>query len=74
MRLPSPLSDEIETVVRRVIGCAIAVHRELGPGFLESIYTRAMYIALTKAGMAYESEKIVTSCMKALQFQVSAWT
>jgi GxxExxY protein len=59
MRLPSPLSDEIEIVVRRIIGCAIAVHRELGPGFLESIYKRAMYIALTKAGMAYESEKTV---------------
>jgi GxxExxY protein len=28
------------------IGCAIAVHRRLGPGFLESIYRKAMCIEL----------------------------
>ena len=43
LRLPaprpdSPLSTEAEWVMRHTIGCAIAVHRALGSGFLESIY------------------------------------
>jgi hypothetical protein len=46
MRPDSPLSAEAEWVMRRTIGCAIAVHRALGPGFLESIYRKAMCIEL----------------------------
>jgi len=38
----------------------IAVHRALGPGFLESIYKKAMYIELDARGISYESEKAVT--------------
>jgi PD-(D/E)XK nuclease superfamily protein len=41
MRLPSPLSAEAEEAMCETIGCAIAVHRALGPGFLESIYKKA---------------------------------
>ena len=57
MRLPSPLSKEAEHAVTRVIDCAMSVHRELGPGFLESIYKKAMAIALTNEGIPYECEK-----------------
>lgn len=42
MRLPSSLSPEAERVMTETIGCAIAVHRALGPGFIESIYRKAM--------------------------------
>ena len=59
MRLASPLSPEAETAMWQVIGSAIEVHRALGPGYLESIYKRAMCIALAKAGMSYECEKAV---------------
>jgi PD-(D/E)XK nuclease superfamily len=53
MRLPSPLSEETETLVTRVIGCAIRVHTALGPGFLESIYKKAMAIELKAEGLSY---------------------
>jgi GxxExxY protein len=59
MRLPSPLCREAETAMSRVIGWAIAVHRALGPGYLESIYKRAMCIALAKEGLSYECERAV---------------
>jgi hypothetical protein len=35
MHLSSPLTPEAEEVMTQTIGCAIAVHRALGPGFLE---------------------------------------
>ena len=60
MRLPSPLSDEAEEAMSETIGCAIAVHRALGPGFLESIYKKAMLVELAANGISYESEKAVT--------------
>jgi GxxExxY protein len=57
MRLPSPLTPEVEDVMTRTIGCAIAVHRVLGPGFLESIYQRAMEIELESADLTFERER-----------------
>jgi GxxExxY protein len=59
MRATSPLSAEAERAMTLVIDRAIAVHRELGPGFLESIYKKAMCIALSKADVRYECEKAV---------------
>ena len=49
-----------EQLSSRVIEAAIAVHRELGPDFLESIYESAMKTALRHRGMVYESQKEVT--------------
>jgi GxxExxY protein len=62
IRLPgrrhdSPLSVEAESVMRQTIGCAIAVHRALGPGFLESIYRKAMSIELESRKLNYERER-----------------
>lgn len=59
LRLPSPLSPEDEQIVTRVIGCAIEVHKALGPGFLESIYKKAMCIELRTSGLPFEVEKSV---------------
>ena len=43
-------------MVYRVIGCMIAVHKELGPGFLESSYHRALELELGHQGIHFESE------------------
>ena len=41
------------------IGAAIAVHRALGPGFVESIYRKAMCIELESRNLAYEKEQSI---------------
>lgn len=38
-------------LTRRIIGAAFAVHKELGPGFLESVYEGALAHELTLRGM-----------------------
>jgi GxxExxY protein len=56
LRVPTRLSDDIEDLVTRVIGCCIAVHRCLGPGLLEGIYSRATCLELAAAGIPFERE------------------
>jgi GxxExxY protein len=41
----------------RVIGCAMQVHRALGPGFLESVYKKALCVELTNKGIAHTTEE-----------------
>ena len=60
MRIETPLTPEAELVMTQTIGCAIAVHRTLGPGFLESIYRKAMCIELESRNLAYDCERKVT--------------
>ena len=57
MRLSSPLTPEAEEVMTETIGCALAVHRALGPGFLESIYKKAMRVELEARHLSYECER-----------------
>ncbi len=46
-------------VTQRVIGAAIAVHRELGPGFLEGIYEEALAVEFALEGIAFVRQKPV---------------
>ena len=41
---------------RDVIGAALAVHRELGPGFLEVVYDAAMRVSLTHRGVPFGAQ------------------
>jgi GxxExxY protein len=49
LALPSDLSQ-------RVIGCFFRVYNELGPGFLESVYARALAAEFEASGVAYDRE------------------
>jgi len=41
---------------REIIGAFYEVYNALGPGFVESVYSRALEIALTERGMHVERE------------------
>ena len=43
----------------KVIAAAVAVHRELGPGFLESIYETALGLELDALGVLYARQKTI---------------
>jgi GxxExxY protein len=50
---------EEDEVAREVVGAALAVHRALGPGLLESVYGHAMAIELTRRRMPFLREPAV---------------
>ena len=60
LKIPSPLSDEVEALIRQTIGCCITVHRALGPGLLETVYCRATQLELEANRISYENEKQFT--------------
>lgn len=47
------------SLTQRIIGAALRIHRELGPGFLESIYEEALAIELRLLGLPFERQKPV---------------
>jgi GxxExxY protein len=47
---------EFDELSRSVIGCAIEVHRNLGPGLLESTYRQCLAYELSQAGMSFQME------------------
>ena len=51
------MGDSKNELSETIIGCIIKVHQTLGPGFLESVYRRALMIELRKSGLNAETEK-----------------
>lgn len=45
---------EFDELSKKVIGCAIEVHRVLGPGLLESTYEQCMAYELQQAGISFK--------------------
>jgi GxxExxY protein len=53
------INDEVDRLSERVIGCAIEVHRRMGPGLLESLYRECLMIELEVHGIAFEDERLI---------------
>jgi GxxExxY protein len=68
--------DENE-LSRIIIGCAIEVHRELGPGLLESVYEHCLTYELIKTGVAISIQHPVPVIYKNdrldLGFRLDIW-
>ena len=48
---------KINTITETIIGSAISVHRELGPGLLESAYEACLAYEIAKSGLSVERQK-----------------
>ena len=55
-RVFQPIPPDVERVGKAVLDAAYAVHTELGPGLLESVYRIAMKHVLESSGMSAETE------------------
>lgn len=60
---------EYEDLTKTIIGCAIEVHKELGPGLLESAYEECLAYELTKVGLKVERQKPVPVIYKEIKLE-----
>lgn len=51
----------------KIIGCAIEVHKALGPGLLESAYRECLYYDLVQIGLTVEKEKAMPVIYKEIK-------
>jgi GxxExxY protein len=58
---------EFDELSNKVIGCALEVHRNLGPGLLESAYKQCLAYELSLAGLAFELQKALPLQYKAIR-------
>ncbi len=56
MEKRNELVDCDEELIQRVLDAAFAVHKQLGPGLLESVYELAMMVELAEAGISAQKE------------------
>ena len=60
IRVPSPLDEQTEKYVKETMDCGYAVHKALGPGFLEPTYRNAFCVELLAQQIPFECEKSIT--------------
>jgi GxxExxY protein len=51
------VQEELNRLTHEIIAASLAVHRELGPGLLESAYEACLTFELLERGMAFERQK-----------------
>ncbi len=58
---------EFDELSNKVIGCAIEVHRNLGPGLLESAYEQCLAREFSLADVNFEIQKSIPVSYKGIQ-------
>jgi GxxExxY protein len=58
---------EINQITEKIIGCSIEVHKNLGPGLLESAYEECLSFELKNAGLKVERQIPVTFVYKEIK-------
>jgi len=53
------MPEETDPLTEQIIGCAIEVHKALGPGLLESAYEIPLRIQLAKRGIKFEHQRVI---------------
>jgi GxxExxY protein len=61
------VGHEFEDLSTKVIAAALAVHRQLGPGFLEPVYQAAMKVSLSHRSLTFQSQVPVDICFEGVK-------
>lgn len=61
------LSEREEYLAAQIVDIAIKIHRELGPGLLESVYAKCFYYELVKREIQFIKQKEVPIIYQTLQ-------
>jgi GxxExxY protein len=64
------LDPRVEAIAATIVDSAILVHRELGPGLLESAYEVCLVHELTSHGLSVERQKSLPVCFRGVQIDV----
>lgn len=51
--------NKLDAITYKIIGLAIEVHRQLGPGLLESAYQECLYYEILNSGLSVERQKVL---------------
>ena len=51
------MREQLNSLTEQIIGAALAVHREIGPGMLESAYEACLAFELAERGISFERQK-----------------
>lgn len=54
-----PISDKLERIGKEIVDSAYRVHKELGPGLLESVYEECMIYDLRRKGLQVDEQVYV---------------
>jgi len=64
-------------LTHEIIGAAIAVHRELGPGLLEAVYEECLCYELTNRGIPFARQKPIPVVYKGTKldcgYRLTSW-
>ncbi len=59
---------EIERITAEIVDAAVRLHRELGPGLLESVYERVLAASLSRAGLQIDRQVPVSFEFEGMRF------
>jgi len=61
------MREQLNSLTEQIIGAALSVHRELGPGMLEKAYERCLAFELADRGLHLERQKTLPLSYKGIR-------